>query len=438
MVISPEPNDDELSALTFTGYSGRLSIASGPNNYCSSICENSSSQEQHENVTLPSAAKASDNTEPAPALTLSTMLTDTNEFDPRTGKCIHHPQVRLRKKKLFGRGWKVMMSACPDCCVAELRRIRLAEENHSKLALEQKSIDRCSRQFSDITDDSSNVDSRTTNTNSCMGSINRGGADEGKSVTSRRRTSSRSRSSSVAGTDRKNNISSLPSTKMTQSLPPRRSVSQDVRRESLSMPPEKVMMHTENDDTTASLTGSSKGSIDGTDAVPTSKEDERRSQVMQGDRGTIHVRQMRWTDPKNSQSGTYTGQVNARFTPHGRGVMEYDPNPNNDMSGLGVSVVLVKDGEWKDGRFRRNHHRTPINDSHICDSRSGTCSSSCGIRAGGSEEGDGKRLSSSRSSSKSGVINCDDEPRRSRSFHGTSYNEQRQRSSSRSAKQVSF
>ena len=112
--------------------------------------------------------------------------------------------------------------------------------------------------------------------------------------------------------------------------------------------------------------------------------------------------------------------------------MEYDPNPNNDMSGLGVSVVLVKDGEWKDGRFRRNHHRMSINDS-----RSNQRSSSCGIKAVGSEEGDRKRLSSSQSSSKSGVINCDDEPRRSRSFHGTSYS-QHKRSSSMSAKQVSF
>jgi hypothetical protein len=99
--------------------------------------------------------------------------------------------------------------------------------------------------------------------------------------------------------------------------------------------------------------------------------------------------------------------------------MEYDPNPNNDMSGLGVSVVLVKDGEWKDGRFRRNRHRSlgnTINGTNDFDSRSGTRSSSCGIRAVGSDQCDGKTLSSSQSRFKSGVINCDDEPRRSRSF----------------------
>ena len=84
--------------------------------------------EQHEDATLSSAAKVTDDTEPAPELTLSTIMTDKNDFDPKTGRCIYHPQVRLRKKQLFGKGWKVLMSTCPDCCVSELRRIRLARE----------------------------------------------------------------------------------------------------------------------------------------------------------------------------------------------------------------------------------------------------------------------------------------------------------------------
>ncbi|KAL3793337.1 hypothetical protein HJC23_003847 [Cyclotella cryptica] len=47
----------------------------------------------------------------------------TNNYDSK-GRCVKHPHVRLRKKKIFGRGWKVLMSACPDCCVDELRRIK--------------------------------------------------------------------------------------------------------------------------------------------------------------------------------------------------------------------------------------------------------------------------------------------------------------------------
>ncbi|KAL3808437.1 hypothetical protein ACHAXA_003368 [Cyclostephanos tholiformis] len=426
MVISPVPKDDEMSELTFMGHSVRSSSTSAcPNNPTSSIGEKSS---------------VTDNTEPAPVPALSMIMTDTNKFDPKSGRCIHHPQVRLRKKKLFGKGWKVLMSACPDCCVGELRRIRLAEENSIKLALETKEkIDRCSRQLSDITDDSDAIDSRTTNSNSNRDSINRGGGDEGETLRSRRRSSSRSRSRSIAGTDPKKE----PSTKMTQPLPPRRFLLQDVDHGPQTMPPKKVMMHLETDDTTASLTGSSKGSFEGVTFYHShpSEEEDRRSHAQHENRGTIHVRQMRWKDPKNGQSGNYTGQVNARFVPHGRGVMEYDPNPNNDMSGLGVSVVLVKEGEWRNGRFRRDHHCSrgnTINNSNDCDSRNVKCSSSGSIGTSGNREDDGKNQSSSQSKSKARVLNCDEEPRRSRSFHGTSQRQQRQRSLSRSAKQDSF
>ncbi|KAL7516118.1 hypothetical protein ACHAWX_004355 [Stephanocyclus meneghinianus] len=47
----------------------------------------------------------------------------TNNYDSK-GRCVRHPHVRLRKKKILGRGWKILMSACPDCCVEELRRIK--------------------------------------------------------------------------------------------------------------------------------------------------------------------------------------------------------------------------------------------------------------------------------------------------------------------------
>ena len=51
---------------------------------------------------------------------------NTNNYDHK-GRCVNHPQIRLRKKKIFGRGWKVLMNACPDCCVDELRRFKSAE-----------------------------------------------------------------------------------------------------------------------------------------------------------------------------------------------------------------------------------------------------------------------------------------------------------------------
>jgi len=71
---------------------------------------------------------------------------NTNNYDKK-GRCIVHPHIRLRKKKFMSRlclgsssnnGWKILMSACPDCCVDELRRIRLVEENNKRVAAKQQ------------------------------------------------------------------------------------------------------------------------------------------------------------------------------------------------------------------------------------------------------------------------------------------------------------
>ena len=35
---------------------------------------------------------------------------NTNEYCAK-GRCVRHPHVRLRKKKMLGKGWKVLMSA---------------------------------------------------------------------------------------------------------------------------------------------------------------------------------------------------------------------------------------------------------------------------------------------------------------------------------------
>ena len=75
---------------------------------------------------------------------------NTNNYDKK-GRCIVHPHIRLRKKKFMSRlclgsssdnnsGWKILMSACPDCCVDELRRIRLVEENNKRVAAKQQQV----------------------------------------------------------------------------------------------------------------------------------------------------------------------------------------------------------------------------------------------------------------------------------------------------------
>lgn len=47
---------------------------------------------------------------------------NTAEHDHK-GRCVRHPDVRLRKKKLLG-GWKILIGHCPECCLDEMRRVR--------------------------------------------------------------------------------------------------------------------------------------------------------------------------------------------------------------------------------------------------------------------------------------------------------------------------
>ncbi len=235
MVVSPAPNDDEVSALTFTGHSVRSTseyrnIHRAPNE--------DSLHEQDEDKLSSSAANVTDNADLVSFFSSSTMMVDTNVFDPKTGRCIHHPRVHLRKKKVFGKGWKVLMSACPDCCVGELLRIRLAEENSLKLSLErEEKVELFCRRVSNLSDDRSDGENRSTNSNV---SNNMGRGDEGGILAAKRSSNSHSRSVGP-----------------------------------LTLPPKKDTLQLEPDETAASLTCSEGSSS--INHSKTKKENEKRS-----------------------------------------------------------------------------------------------------------------------------------------------------------------
>jgi len=50
-------------------------------------------------------------------------LLEPSVFDDR-GRCVRHPHIRLRKKKMMG-GWKIVLVNCPDCCIEGMLRMRL-------------------------------------------------------------------------------------------------------------------------------------------------------------------------------------------------------------------------------------------------------------------------------------------------------------------------
>ncbi len=433
MVIDPTPDyDDEVSTLNSTGYSVQ-SPKQGPSSSSSSY-------------TTPMAYRHH------PVEDNASLSTNTNDCDD-TGRCIHHPHIRLRKKKLFGKGWKVLMSACPDCCVNELHRIRAVAENKARIQ-ERKSEGSSRRSIpSSLSNRSDNNDCDeedrcTTPRRGCSsskGSSSSRAEDEGRRTRSTSRNGVRSSSSSSSSRrhgraygneqnhqDQDSTTAPSPSFQdnhhcRTPSAPPKRSPSlkstgrhhhhhQQSQTASSSNANNTKFLHRESDETTASLTGSSSGSsneitTDNSDrtgslsssgeAVQSSRQKnvnianlrkhdsndgivhmskrivdtnnserhhsqhERQEEEQQLPRGTIQVRKMEWTDPKNGQVGLYTGQVNTHFIPHGYGVMKYSDR-----------TLSAKDGKWKEGRHRKSSSSSSSSSKKGVDGRSRSRSAS--------------------------------------------------------------
>jgi len=121
MVVSPAHNyDDEISTLSYMG------------NSVQSVPSVTLRRHQYEDIACTDSTDDQDATNTATSTSPSVPRINTNDYDAK-GRCIHHPHIRLRKKKLFGRGWKIQMSACPDCCVDELRRIRMVDQNKNRM-----------------------------------------------------------------------------------------------------------------------------------------------------------------------------------------------------------------------------------------------------------------------------------------------------------------
>merc|ERR1712060_871738 len=104
-IQTPKDCKDDVSDVTFI--TGSVSSLPRPAMHCDAIVEDNMEVESRSCI-------------------------NTHEYDEK-GRCVRHPYIQLRKKNMFGSNWKVLMSACPDCCVDELKQIRLVEENRRKL-----------------------------------------------------------------------------------------------------------------------------------------------------------------------------------------------------------------------------------------------------------------------------------------------------------------
>lgn len=255
MVVCPPTNfDDEVSAISFME-----SVKYQP-----SQCSHSSRQQQEpisedlENIREMNAC------------------INTNDYDSK-GRCVNHPQIRLRKKKLFGRGWKVLMNACPECCVDELRRFKSVEA-------------------------------------------------------STRRQLRSSRLEHQGG----ESVRSAP-------LPVSNNSTKSIGDETASL-----TASTSSSSSDRSTKNSREECVDMHQIVPAAKVKEEKE--------VIFVRQMQWIDEMGN-AGSYTGEVDSRFTPHGKGSLQYNDG-------------MITEGKWRHGEYRPKRRSRSSSRSRSSRSRS--------------------------------------------------------------------
>jgi len=329
---------------------------------------------------------------------------NTNEYDEK-GRCVRHPHIRMRKKKMFGRKWKVLMSACPDCCVDELKRIRavgaFASNGPQPLSAPQRPSPQ-EHHPSPVgyrSQGSSRESPNDSHLRSSLGSEPRGrslskvpsqNSVSNSSVSSSSRSSTRRGARSpVASLRAKSPVASLRA-KSPVSLPRAKSPMSSIRAKSpvsslrakspvsllrakspASLPPPPprgpVKVSSISDMDTASLTepstdSSNEGVIfkpralvplpsrgrEGGNRVSSSLA--RHNQVAPyteppRDSGKdLFVRQMQHIDEVGGR-GLYTGRVDSQFLPDGQGALEYDSG-------------LVQEGRWRGGRFQGRQQRS--------------------------------------------------------------------------------
>lgn len=127
-----------LSNLThYSGSSGKFSGGTGGTEETSPL-----SLHKNESQDLESQAskKGKKNRKSTPAMSpFSPNVYKSTTYDPisakvvtnlydKSGHCVNHPHVRMRKKKLWGGGWNILISNCPDCCLEEMGRLAKAQK----------------------------------------------------------------------------------------------------------------------------------------------------------------------------------------------------------------------------------------------------------------------------------------------------------------------
>ena len=266
------------------------------------------------------------------------------------------------------------MSACPDCCVDELKRIRHVEEAKRKAskrsaasrasaapqqqAVEHQQQTQQPRQGPPSQPGQGSRRSFHHDEQQESRQVRQGSGssfhDDGPAEPSSRRPSQRaaepSRRRRSSSHQRQNSLASNQSSLLSQHHPPPPKRSSSVTPVSRSLVP----LSAGSDVDTASLTEPSSDSSNEADGSKTRSPTIRRGHSQQPrpssfhggnvpsarDQGrkTMYVRKMMHTDRATGRTGRYTGRVDENFVPDGEGTLTHDDGS-------------VWEGEWRDGRL---------------------------------------------------------------------------------------
>mmetsp|Transcript_15483 Transcript_15483/g.31298 ORF Transcript_15483/g.31298 Transcript_15483/m.31298 type:complete len:395 (+) Transcript_15483:191-1375(+) len=285
---------------------------------------------------------------------------NTAEFDSK-GRCVRHPAIRLRKKKLLG-GWKVLIGHCPECCLDEMRRVRDEIDGHDD---------------DDHHHRHRGVDAKKSKKSSKKSSS---GRDKGHSSSSKKRTS---KSYQRGGSDEHSGIES-------EGYDPR--VDGAHRTSASNRRYGKGDGESEATGSTSQMTDSVSGSGSvvseqyvprnhnfggpGYFPPPVQAPPGHLSQPQQGGERTM-VLSMAYMDPQTGQRGTYTGQVDSvTLKPDGKGTLYYSNGAIAEGTWSRGVLVVEGDEDYRggapSGRHSMSHGRQEHNrnDFRRSDSRS--------------------------------------------------------------------
>jgi hypothetical protein len=245
---------------------------------------------------------------------------NTAEHDSK-GRCIRHPDIRLRKKKLLG-GWKILIGHCPECCLDEMRRVRDEIEGGEKKKKKDK-------KKSSSKKDKKKLERKDSDERSHGVSLTSEGYDPNGPARGHPRRHREDESDATGSTAQMSGGGSV--------------VSEQYYREGGPMSPSHGHQHHHSD--------IYRG------YQPHHQQPYHQAPMMGHQVERTMVLSMPFVDPQTGMKGTYTGQVNSiNHKPDGKGTVYY--NNGTIAEGSWNNGILTSDGSEEEDESQASYERS--------------------------------------------------------------------------------